>query len=238
MKRIKRLWLLVTVCRNFFEILLSKIGGTPTAAITRSGAVFKIGNWNSNLISLLEVYGEKQYGDAFKGIVVDIGANIGAFSVFAAEAGATVYAYEPEPKNYELLVENARGRKIKTFPFAVGGERGERTLFLTGEYSGKNSFYPPSPALKQVTVRCVSLEDILHEVGSCDTLKIDCEGAEYEILYRLPQALFSRIGEIRLEWHAIQGERVEDLILYLDHVGFEVARPHLFPSILYAVKKK
>ena len=47
-------------------------------------------------------------------IVLDIGANIGAFSKYAMEKGAYVYAYEPEPENYELLVVNTHPDSLST----------------------------------------------------------------------------------------------------------------------------
>jgi hypothetical protein len=59
--------------------------------------------------------------------VIDVGANIGAFTLYAAAAGGRVYAYEPMLENYELLLcnlnRNARLGRMQPFPLGVAGRR-------------------------------------------------------------------------------------------------------------------
>jgi len=167
------------------------------------------------------IFIKNDYGRIFDdSLVIDIGANIGVFSIFATLAKNTVvYAYEPFSKNFDLLKENIKLNKLENriFPFNFGlaAKKEKRRLYL-GE-SPFHSFLPakesPFNALygnfeenqkqKYSEINCISLKDVFEEnkIDSCDILKIDCEGAEYEILYNLPDEYFKKIKEIRLEYH-------------------------------------
>lgn len=122
------------------------------------------------------------------GIVVDIGANVGIISFYFAKKypSCKVYAYEPHPINYENLVKGIAENEINNvFPFnlAVLEESGyEVEIYLDEENSGASSIYYPSE--KCATVESISLSDIVKQNGieKIDYLKIDCEGAEFEIL--------------------------------------------------------
>jgi hypothetical protein len=73
-----------------------------------------------------------------------------------------------------------------------------------------------------VSIDCVSLADIFtdNSIPYCDLLKLDCEGAELEILKAAPAKTLSRIRRIRLEWHP--GYDLEELIRLLADGGFHV----------------
>jgi len=114
-------------------------------------------------------------------IVIDIGAHIGAFTLYAAWRGAKVYAYEPDPDNYSLLVQNTklnRLQNVRAFKLAVAGHSGRCKVPCWG-YEG---YYETDR---------VSLADVFHAnaLERCDFLKIDAEGAEFEIIFKAPQIL-------------------------------------------------
>ena len=84
------------------------------------------------------VFIRKNYGDIRnETVIVDIGANIGVFSIYAATQAknATVYAFEPVPANYELLAENIRTNglndRIRTFKLGVASNSGKRNIYLS-----------------------------------------------------------------------------------------------------------
>jgi hypothetical protein len=61
------------------------------------------------------------------------------------------------------------------------------------------------------------------QIARCDFLKIDCEGAEYEILFAADETTLSRIGHIAMEYHdAVTRHRHEELIRFLEDRGFVV----------------
>jgi hypothetical protein len=59
-----------------------------------------------------------------------------------------------------------------------------------------------------------------------DLLKLDAEGAEYEILYTTPGALFTKVREIRLEYHqgTRDGENLASLTAWLESAGYDIVR--------------
>src|ERR1035437_4575903 len=65
----------------------------------------------------------------------------------------------------------------------------------------------------------------LYEIKDCALLKIDCEGAEYEILENLPPVYFQRIYAIRLEIHRrSDGRTPQDLFRFIESQGFAVEK--------------
>ena len=66
-----------------------------------------------------------------------------------------------------------------------------------------------------------------YQVDRCDFLKLDCEGAEYEILLNLPITYLQRVSRIALEWHGVEDPAVRrsqsnSLVERLVSAGFEI----------------
>ncbi len=168
-------------------------------------------------------------------IVIDIGGNIGVFAVHAARQTprGRVYAFEPSGENYELLRQNISLNKfenISAFHAAVVGTPGPVKLYLNHQ-GGFHSIQSDrrSDSSKYELVEGVKLQEIFdrHEIAHCDLLKIDCEGAEYEILYNLPRQYFDRIDRITMEYHGsadAQERRTQSnqLVAYLQQAGYEI----------------
>lgn len=141
-------------------------------------------------------------------IVVDVGANLGIFAAFAATRapGVRVVAYEPSPEVFPYLRRNltaSRLGNVEAVQAAVAGEAGVRPFSEGGNAMLGTLGVAGGPG---VAVRCVGLADLFatHGLDRCDLLKLDCEGAEYEILERCPPDTLSRVRRIVGEYH--QGE--------------------------------
>ncbi len=122
---------------------------------------------------------------------VDIGANVGAYSLFvAAHAGNTarVLAVEPQPHVFSKLAYNISLNPfgtIKAVACAVADKAGELTLFLDPRNEGETSMRVlRSSAAQSVKAQAVPLADLLKSEGftHVDGMKIDVEGAEDLIL--------------------------------------------------------
>jgi len=122
---------------------------------------------------------------------IDIGANIGAYSVHvAALAGpdARILAVEPQPDIFERLTFNIRQcpwPTVKAIACAVADKTGELTLFLDPDNSGESSLKVlASSAAKNIRVSAVPLLQLLADEGfdHVDAMKLDVEGAEDIIL--------------------------------------------------------
>lgn len=138
----------------------------------------------------IEVCEECVYGDGYhlqrlKAIgfdpktIVDVGANIGAFSAFAHKLWPTadILCIEPHPSSYELLTINC--------PFAqcVEGAIGHSELFCKGDlYGGTSGWFDKPIDAEVLHVRRLFLDDWTLRMTQVDLLKLDCEGAEYGLL--------------------------------------------------------
>jgi FkbM family methyltransferase len=207
------------------------------------------------------VFVRQEYGpmERFR-TIVDIGAHMGTFALHAAQScpDARVYCYEPERRNFDFLQQNidinGLESRVAAFQCAVGSVKGPRKLAVGA--SLLNSFHIVPDGAGCQTVDCTTLKDIVatHQLESIDLLKLNCEGAEYEILGSCSRADFDRIANIRLEYHnlngpnsgeclsgflATRGYRIERFTRYMNHSGFiwaaRVALLAFCPQLLDAV---
>lgn len=153
-------------------------------------------------------------------LVLDIGANIGIASVYFAASypNAVVHAFEPDPANCEVLTANARALpRIQVHPFALGAADGELELFDSddksnlGGYSAHGLGINPGRS-KKVPVRHAGRALAELGVERADILKIDTEGAEWEILTALDPKL---LGGVRLIMGELHGRRDFELLHFL-----------------------
>jgi FkbM family methyltransferase len=160
-------------------------------------------------------------------VVVDIGANIGAFSVYAAKmCGASrVLSFEPFPDTFKVLNANVDKNDLQNVTYvnqAIAGNRGRRTMAVDSVDFGCNSLITGSFE-RTLDVECSTLDDVFerYSLTNIDYLKMDCEGAEYEILENAIPRL-GQIGRISMETHTIPGRKAEDLERLLGEHGFRV----------------
>jgi len=156
-------------------------------------------------------------------LVVDVGANVGVFSLFAARKARMVYSLEPASSNFARLVANtSRAQNIVPLNMACGGENGSASLDLS---SDPVSFSLLTHSEKESeTVEVVTLETLFDrlKITRCDFLKLDCEGAEFEIILDSEPSVMNRIRRIAMEYHDHLSERFSyrDLLKKLESIGF------------------
>ncbi len=196
--------------------------------------IYAIGNnrfWvrknTSDVFVLKEVFTSKVYGERPRGIVVDIGANIGAFSVYSGGTSDRVFAFEPEPSNYRQLLKNVQlnklSDKITVRNVAVGSEDKSVCIYEGRFNKGASTIVHPFAGVgKPVEMR--SLAGLMDDLGihKIDLLKIDIEGSEYDVVYGLPKVRFKEIDNIILEYHYVAGESPSHLASYLTSLGYDV----------------
>jgi FkbM family methyltransferase len=130
------------------------------------------------------------------GAFVDVGANVGFFSVLAsrwAGPAGRVYSFEPSPRERTHLEQHVRIndlRNVTVVPAAVGDRSGDIVLRLAPEeYGGLNTTgidfaYPGVPLSSEVVVPLTTLDAWAIEAGidRIDVIKIDVEGGEVAVL--------------------------------------------------------
>ncbi len=169
-------------------------------------------------------------------IVFDLGANLGFFSLYAASMGASVYSFEPEKENFNLLKHNINQNNLsdKIFPYnlAIAKDRKMMDLYLqdydkqfasgmvTSSIELAKSFSNESYLTQSVS--CISFSEAMTRTG-CDTidlLKIDCEGSEFEILESAEPEEYVKIKNIVMETHNAYSEK--ELFYLVKKLGFDI----------------
>ena len=173
-------------------------------------------------------------------VIVDIGAHIGIFSIMASQKGSIVFSYEPVPENFLLLKKNIELNKItniKAVNKAVCSDNKKRKMSLEPVNFGGHSFFSSSE--KSIEVQCITLEKILldNNIEKIDLLKIDCEGAEYDILLKAGDVM-KKIKRIAMEYHTIEGHTDQELVVFLEKHGFKVEKLPLSQTLgqIYAFR--
>lgn len=188
----------------------------------RNGLKIYLSEHPHDVISVFVVFVREDYGGIQPGsTVVDIGANIGIFSLYAAHNRATrVFAYEPNSESYYYLLQNIKAnhleRVILPCRLAVVGTPGEQVRFPT-KSSMYNAIITNDDRTDFEWVNTIGLPEILDQTGDINLLKLDCEGAEYGILFSIGQDIYARIQNIRLEYHSGNEQAIEN---HLTRYGF------------------
>jgi FkbM family methyltransferase len=168
--------------------------------------------------------------------VIDIGGNIGAFAIYAARFAhkGRVLTYEPCRDSFALLLDNLVLNKITQVSAtraAVGASDSTLTLYIDDTHTGRASLNAAhvKEAFQREMVPVVSLQSVFdqQQIETCDLLKVDCEGAEYDILYSLPHAYYSRIRRIAMEYHGgyqttVRQEKARRLVDFLISQRFQI----------------
>lgn len=194
---------------------------------------------------LKEIWEDKIYDIDYKikenDVVFDIGANQGIFSIYAASKGAQVHSCEPVPSNYKILIDNitknSMNNIITPINYAISSIEDSVILKLPKADeicpTGMGSISSSSiESLKEniqfdtidIPVKTKTLDDWidLTDVKQIDLMKIDCEGAEIDILETLSLENAAKIKNIVMETH--RGYDEKDLVTILNNLGFKITR--------------
>ncbi len=232
--------------------LLKKLKGRETIFKLRNGIILKarLGRRGDSSI-INEMWIVKPYFRHFGDIndnstVIDIGAHIGTFSIFAAKQAKNVlvYSYEPCPENFSLLKENINlnhlGKNIKPFNLGVWERAGDNKLFLDDNYMQLATMCNSKKGgeKRTISIKCTTLKNIFEDnrINKCHFLKIDCEGSEYEILMNATPECLGKIETVSAELHF--KNKNEGLKNYLEKNNFKVIIDEIDKGyILYAKNK-
>lgn len=166
--------------------------------------------------------------------VLDLGGNIGLFSLLAARSnpGAKIISFEPGPPNFRMfrmnmLANPELGRRIELREQAVAGNSGEALWNFDAENPGGSSLQTQaSPKTSQpIAVKLAAFADCLAQApGDIALVKMDIEGAEWDVLAKTPSEAWNRVQAVALELHDDpSGQRShDDFIRDMKRLGFRV----------------
>lgn len=147
-------------------------------------------------------------------ICIDCGANVGTITGAFANKGATVYAFEPNPECFEELIKKFKGNpKIHIYQKGVLDRTSTMKLYKSIYHNDDSLFFSQSSSLysskdnvdskEYFEVECIDLIEFIKDLNQdIDILKIDVEGAEFQILEKLiNENLYEKIEHILVETH-------------------------------------
>ncbi len=193
--------------------------------------VFNIDSIDEFII-LTEIFVSKDYNflSPEKCILIDIGANVGMASIYFSllEHVDKIYAFEPVKDTYDIALENLKNNNVKKvtqfYNYGLGNSNREESFLFNRKAKGNfgmrvksNEKHNISHESRTISIRKASEEIgllLLENPNYSIVIKMDCEGAEYEILEDLHNSsLLSKIDIIILEWHDQGAHRLEEYLI-------------------------
>jgi FkbM family methyltransferase len=240
----------IAVFKNWYKVYLERFGliHHEFELIHRNGIRLILRPNTDDLMIVKSNFVTKHYFRDFvpilrESIVVDVGAHIGCFSIMAAKNAHRVLAFEPEPNNCHMLRKNIELNhltNISVFNMAVMGSSGYQDMVIYDDGStGTHSLYHKrDTGIRVKQIQTISLETIIEKEGlpKIDFLKLDCEGAEYDIFRTMNLETASKIMSIAMETHGVEKKFYIDIPAKLQGLGFEVRIEH-HGGYIYARRK-
>jgi FkbM family methyltransferase len=229
------------VYRNWWAMCLPKLGVDATLEL-RDGSRYFVRAHTTDLAVINEVAFINPYlqgghveiqADA---IVVDVGANIGDFAVQAARLcpRGRVIAVEPLVSAGAMIATQARLNGLSNVTWVraqLSGTDGQAAAHQTANLYGSND--------DNQAARILSLPRLAAELrlDRIDLLKLDCEGAEWDIL-PASEPILPRVRQICMEYHREGEWTPERLSQWLTNLGFQVThQPGAWNGLLWARRR-
>lgn len=173
-----------------------------------------------------------------KGLVIDVGMNIGWFSIFSRKMGHSVVGFDPNPVMHTRVCESVElngwlnDNSVQSFAYGLGEEDTVLNM-TTGKNPGKASFFEDRMAKKfrrQIEVPVVKLDDVADQQGWITNIevpihiwKLDVEGYEYHVLAGAQKLLHSgRVENILMENSVENMRQMVDMYAAIYHAGYEI----------------
>ena len=216
----------------------------------KNGLKIKLRTRSTDLQAFTNVWILKEYKiEGFEiienDVIIDVGGHIGLFALYASLKcpNGKIISIEPHPQNFLLLKENMANSKLKEIVFinkAITNSNREIDLFIDSLDDSAHSIY--GNGKNSMKIKSTTLENIMTEnqISKCNMLKMDCEGAEFEIIESLSDDQLFKIEKLCFEYH-LKGNSISSLEILknrLEKMSYNVnIKPtNDFLGMLYAKK--
>ncbi|MCI0448529.1 MAG: FkbM family methyltransferase [Chlorobi bacterium] len=201
----------------------------------KNGLKLSVNRNSGDLTTLFEIFVNSDYN--FKGDpkisfnILDIGANVGYFSLYIAKRfpKSSIFCFEPFTETYGRLTDNLmrnNSANIKAYRLAVSDFNGT-SQFYSLDWAGCNTLIKgkfDEGHYKTTNVECISFDDIFKLTGVNEFMfgKIDCEGSEYQIFLNSRDESIRSVRNYIIEVHNDKKFTSQDLITRFQSLGYIV----------------
>ena len=235
----KRVRQTVTTYRNFprvfLDLALAETKWRPDEVTyrMRNGLTVVTPNADGARFPLYEIFADDAYrldeltaGVDKDAAVLDVGGQIGSFSLAMSGAlpEARIHVYEASPTSAGYVSRNVEandlGSRVTVHACAMAGEVGTFTFVDSGDASGHNGLTAPEGLGDEVTVPATTFDEAVKDAGGqVQIVKMDVEGAEYDIILRSDPASWADVRKVVMEYHPVEGHSLEELTDFFAAVG-------------------
>lgn len=200
----------------------------------RNGLTLSANKNAGDLTTLFEIFVNDDYdfeSDKDSKInILDIGANVGYFSLYISKRfpNSSIFSFEPFGDTFKRLRENIdknRAENIKPLRFAISDFNGTAD-FYSFEWAGCNTLHPGNfdeNLSKKTTVDCIAFDKISEITGHTgfEFGKVDCEGSEYKIFLNSKDETIRSVKNYIIEVHNNETFHMSDLVSRFEQLGYQ-----------------
>jgi len=180
------------------------------------------GSWESWNIEILKNH---FLPNPENGVFLDIGANIGCYTINLADHFQEVWSFEPAPIASAILYANIESNKLgncKIINKGVGNKTGTETLNIIPSNSGMSSIINKHSESVDVEIDIIMLDEFIPATIKIELVKIDIEGFELEALLGAKEMLKMNSAVVQLELDTTSDmEKSKEIITLLRDLGYK-----------------
>jgi len=244
---------LIANLRNWPVLLKDKIvGGTNVLYRFRSGEVIECRTKSTDINEAVVVLSGIEYSEQYcrldteiQPVIVDIGANIGSFSIYAhrlnKHLNPIIYAFEPYPDNANLTEANFKRNGLANYYIlqkAVAGTDGVALFDISGAF---DAFKLNANSTDTIGVETVKLSTFCNSnnIDKIHLLKMDIEGGEYDVIEYDLDFINEKVEVMFIEYHNFDIDDGHSLLTEALKVNFNISiqNPHESGGMLIATNK-
>lgn len=159
-------------------------------------------------------------------LIIDIGSHIGISILYfkSLYPNSQILAFEPNPISFQILKENIEMNSISDITLinkAISSQNSISNLYIDSSDDNWNSnssliegSWSRKEKTKAIQIECTRLDEYVKDIDEIDTLKIDTEGTEYEIL-NSHKNILNKVKNIAIEYHPMKGKKLNNLLSIL-----------------------
>lgn len=250
---ISKALVLVSNLKNWPLLLKDKvIGGDNILYRFRSGEVIECRTKSTDINEAIVVLSGIEYAEQYcslnteiQPVIVDIGANIGSFSIYAyglnKHLNPTLYAFEPHPDNVNLTEANFKRNGLTNYHIvqkAVAGTNGLASFDISGAF---DAFKLTDKSNETIEVTTVKLSTFCgdNNIDNIHLLKMDIEGGEYDVIKNDLDFIKEKVKVMFIEYHNFDIDDGQSLLTEALKANFDIIiqNPHENGGMLMAINK-